>query len=99
LPQAMIMNRLMITVAEDGPLREEPGDLSMTRGSAGGIVGQLGLGWIARTHSLASGYLTAGLTLLVAVPPLFLLRRTHEPHTVIGWGTAPCPPNSRSKRE
>jgi MFS family permease len=56
-------------------------------GGAGGIVGQLGLGWIARTHSLASGYLTAGLTLLVAVPPLLLLRRTHEPaDTIIRLG-------------
>jgi MFS family permease len=58
-------------------------------GGAGGIVGQLGLGWIARTHSLASGYLTAGLTLLVAVPPLLLLRRIQEPaDTIIGRGTA-----------
>jgi MFS family permease len=58
-------------------------------GGAGGIVGQLGLGWIARTHSLASGYLAAGLTLLVAVPPLLLLRRIHEPgDTIIGRGTA-----------
>jgi MFS family permease len=52
-------------------------------GGAGGIVGQLGLGWIARTHSLASGYLIAGLTLLVAVRPLLLLRRIHEPGDTI----------------
>ena len=58
-------------------------------GGAGGIGGQLGLGWIARTHSLAGGYLTAGLTLLIAVPPLLLLRRLHEPaDTIIGRGTA-----------
>lgn len=58
-------------------------------GGAGGIVGQLGLGWIARTHSLASGYLTAGLTLLFAVPPLLLLRRIHEPgDTINGRGPA-----------
>ena len=58
-------------------------------GGAGGIGGQLGLGWIARTHSLAGGYVTAGLTLLIAVPPLLLLRRIHEPgDTVIVRGTA-----------
>jgi MFS family permease len=58
-------------------------------GGAGGIGGQLGLGWIARTHSLGGGYLTAGLTLLAAVPPLLLLRRIHEPgDAIIGRGTA-----------
>jgi hypothetical protein len=60
-------------------------------GGAGGIVGQLGLRWIARTDALASGYLTAGLTLLVAVPPLLLPRRIHEPgETITGRGTAGC---------
>jgi MFS family permease len=54
-------------------------------GGAGGIGGQLGLGWIARTHSLAGGYLAAGLTLLAVVPPLLLLRRIHEPaDTIVG---------------
>jgi MFS family permease len=58
-------------------------------GGAGGIGGQLGLGWIARTHSLANGYLTAGPTLLVAVPPLLLLRSIHEPgDTINGRGPA-----------
>jgi MFS family permease len=58
-------------------------------GGAGGIVGQLGLGWIARTQSLAGGYLTAGLTLLIAIPPLLLLRRIQEPaDTIIGRQTA-----------
>jgi MFS family permease len=58
-------------------------------GGAGGIGGQLGLGWIARTHSLGGGYLLAGLTLLAAVPPLLLLRRIHEPgDAIIGRGTA-----------
>jgi MFS family permease len=60
-------------------------------GGAGGIGGQLGLGWIARTHSLASGYLTAGLTLLVAVPPLLLLRSIHEPGDTIIWAGAGRP--------
>jgi MFS family permease len=58
-------------------------------GGVGGISGQLGLGWIARTHSLGGGYLTAGVTLLAAVPALLLLRRIHEPgDTIIGRGTA-----------
>ena len=58
-------------------------------GGAGGIGGQLGLGWIARTYSLGGGYLTAGLTLLAAVPPLLLLRRSHEPgDSIIGRAMA-----------
>jgi MFS family permease len=43
--------------------------------SAGGVGGQLGLGWIARAQSLGAGYLAGGLALLLALPPLLLLRR------------------------
>jgi MFS family permease len=43
--------------------------------SAGGIGGQLGLGWIARAQSVAAGYVTGGLALLLALPPLLVLRR------------------------
>jgi len=41
--------------------------------SAGGIGGQLGLGYLARAQSAAAGYLTGGLAMLLAVPPLLLL--------------------------
>jgi MFS family permease len=46
--------------------------------SAGGIGGQLGLGYIARAQSTAAGYVTGGLTMLLALPPLLLLRRMGE---------------------
>jgi MFS family permease len=47
-------------------------------GSAGGIGGQLGLGYIARAQSIAAGYVAGGLTMLLALPPLVLLRRRGE---------------------
>jgi MFS family permease len=51
--------------------------------SAGGIGGQLGLGYIARAQSVAAGYVTGGLAMLLAVPPLLLLRRMGERADVI----------------
>jgi MFS family permease len=51
--------------------------------SAGGIVGQLGLGYIARAQSVAAGYVTGGLTMLLALPPLLLLRRMRQPADAI----------------
>jgi MFS family permease len=63
-------------------------------GSAGGIGGQLGLGYIARAQSIAAGYVAGGLTMLLALPPLLLLRRMGEPADRIAGrraGTkAPC---------
>jgi len=52
-------------------------------GSAGGIAGQLGLGYIARAQSVAAGYVTGGLAMLLALPPLLLLRRMREQADVI----------------
>ena len=46
--------------------------------SAGGIGGQLGLGYLARAQSAAAGYLTGGLAMLLAVPPLLLLLRSRR---------------------
>jgi MFS family permease len=46
--------------------------------SAGGIGGQLGLGYLARVQGVAAGYVTGGLTMLLALPPLLLLRRMGE---------------------
>jgi sugar phosphate permease len=51
--------------------------------SAGGIAGQLSLGWIARAQSVPAGYVTGGLTLLLAVPPLLLLRHLRQRADVI----------------
>ena len=48
--------------------------------SAGGIGGQLGLGWIARSQSVAAGYVTGGLAMVLAVPPLLLLLRRMREH-------------------
>ncbi len=63
-------------------------------GSAGGIGGQLGLGYISRTQSVAAGYVTGGLTMLLALPPLLLLRRMGERADVIvgrrAGKRAPC---------
>jgi MFS family permease len=63
-------------------------------GSAGGIGGQLGLGYLARAQSIAAGYVAGGLTMLLAVPPLLLLRRMGQPaDRIVGRkaGTnAPC---------
>jgi MFS family permease len=63
-------------------------------GSAGGIGGSLGLGYLSRARSVATGYITGGLVTLLALPPLLLLRRRREPADVIVGRTAganaPC---------
>ena len=63
-------------------------------GSAGGIGGQLGLGYISRVQSVATGYVTGGLTMLLALPPLLLLRGMRERADVIvgrrAGKSAPC---------
>jgi MFS family permease len=51
--------------------------------SAGGIGGQLGLGYVARAQSVAAGYVTGGVALLLVLPPLLLLRRRREPADAI----------------
>ena len=48
-------------------------------GSAGGIGGPLGLGYLSRVQSVATGYVVGGLTSLLALPSLVLLRRLREP--------------------
>ena len=44
-------------------------------GSAGGVGGQIGLGYLSRARDIASGYVTSGIALVLAPPVLFLLRR------------------------
>jgi MFS family permease len=62
--------------------------------SAGGIGGQLGLGYLARAQSVAAGYVAGGLALLLTLPPLALLRRMREDADVIvgrrAGAPAPC---------
>ena len=55
--------------------------------SGGSLVGQLGLGRIAQTQSIAAGYIWGGLTTVLVLPVIVLLRRLDEPADVI-VGTA-----------
>jgi MFS family permease len=48
-------------------------------GSAGGMGGQLGLGYLSRLQSVASGYVVGGVVLLAVAPVTLLLRRMQEP--------------------
>jgi MFS family permease len=62
-------------------------------GSAGGIGGQLGLGYVGRAESIATGYIVGGITLLAALPVLVVLRRLGEAADVIvgrAGRRAPC---------
>jgi len=63
-------------------------------GNGGGIGGPIALGYISRVQSIAAGYVTGGLITLLALPPIAVLRRLHEPADVIaGRRTgqrAPC---------
>ena len=63
-------------------------------GNAGGIVGQTGLGWLARARSIEAGYVVGGAALLLALPPLLALRRAREDADRIVGGDAgvgaPC---------
>jgi MFS family permease len=51
--------------------------------SAGGVGGQLGLGYISKAASIATGYVTGGVALFVALPVLMLLRRLGERTDII----------------
>lgn len=63
-------------------------------GSTGGIGGSLGLGYVARAQTLATGYVTGGVATLLALPPLLALRRRREVADVIvgrrAGKAAPC---------
>jgi MFS family permease len=65
-------------------------------GSAGGVGGSLGLGYLSHARSLATGYVAGGVVTLLALPALFLLRQRRDPADVIVGrqaGTrAPCAP-------
>lgn len=58
--------------------------------SAGGVVGQTGLGYLSRQQDIATGYVTGGAATILALPILFLLRRLDEPaDRITGRGKAP----------
>lgn len=59
--------------------------------SAGGIGGQLGLGYLSRAQSVATAYVTGGLTMLLALPPLVVLRRMRQPADLIAGRRAGAP--------
>jgi MFS family permease len=63
-------------------------------GSAGGIAGQIGLGYVARAQSVAAGYVAGGLVMLAVLPPLLVLRRMGgQPDRIAGTSAgvkAPC---------
>jgi MFS family permease len=48
-------------------------------GSGGGIAGPIGLGYLSGKRSVATAYVVGGLTTLLALPPIAVLRRLHEP--------------------
>jgi MFS family permease len=51
--------------------------------STGSMFGQLGLGRIAQTQSIATGYIAGGFTTVLVLPVIVLLRRLGEPADVI----------------
>jgi MFS family permease len=63
-------------------------------GSAGGIGGSLGLGYLARAQSVGAGYVTGGVLCLLALRPLAALRRLGQGADRIGGRRAgtqgPC---------
>jgi hypothetical protein len=63
-------------------------------GNGGGIVGQAGLGWLARSQSIEQGYVLGGAVTLLAVPIHFGVRALGETADVIvgdqGGADAPC---------
>ena len=51
--------------------------------SGGSMIGQSGLGYLAHVRSFSSGYITGGLTTILAIPVLMLLRRLNKPTDLI----------------
>lgn len=47
-------------------------------GNAGGVAGQLGLGWLAKLRGYPTGYVTGGAATLLAIPLLLGVRRLGE---------------------
>jgi MFS family permease len=60
-------------------------------GSAGGILGQSGLGYVSRFRSIADGYVLGGLATILTLPVLGALRRLGDPADVIVGKKCGCP--------
>ena len=52
-------------------------------GSGGSMVGQGGLGYLARVRSISSGYVIGGLVSFLSLPAIFALRKMGQPADVI----------------
>jgi MFS family permease len=48
-------------------------------GSAGGVVGQTGLGYLARERGIAAGFVVGGAAMILAIPVLLRLRGLGDP--------------------
>jgi MFS family permease len=62
-------------------------------GNSGGIVGQLGLGYVSQVSSIAVGYIVGGLATAGVAPIVIALRRLGEPADVIvgrAGKSSPC---------
>lgn len=51
--------------------------------SSGSVLGQTGLGALAQTRSIAAGYVTGGLTIILVLPIIFWLRRRDDAADII----------------
>lgn len=51
--------------------------------SAGGVVGQTGLGYLSREQGIASGFVVGGAATVLAIPILLRLRKLSDPADVI----------------
>jgi MFS family permease len=60
--------------------------------SAGGVIGQTGLGYLARQQGIAVGFVTGGVVTLLAIPFLLILRGLGDPADHIQSSTAPPQP-------
>lgn len=66
--------------------------------SAGGVVGQTGLGYLAEQRSIGAGFVVGGATTLLALPVLWALRRLGDPADLLKVNpppeAVPSPPAS-----
>ena len=60
-------------------------------GSAGGVLGQGGLGYLSRARSIGDAYVAGGLATLLALPAVVALRRLGERADVIEGDGCGCP--------
>jgi MFS family permease len=59
--------------------------------SAGGVIGQTGLGYLARQQGIAAGFVVGGAATVLAIPFLLILRRLADPADRIQPSLEPPP--------